>query len=293
MTELLTRDLDLVKVHSTQNPPFAEALTSVPVVVMRPGGTTLTMDLTTLAEDLASHGYVVVGFDAPYRSVVTVLNDGRVVQRSPAASLEESPDMTAEAEKLLPLWTEDARFVVDQLARLNQHDPSGRFQDRLDLSRVGAFGHSFGGATALEFCYEDDRCKAAVDLDGIPFGQVVKEGLSKPAAFLLTDHGDVTRGEARQVIPIMKSIYDRLPEGRQFLYVPRTNHFSFTDQMLLKSSPVIGLIELLQRGPDKRRGLAIVAAFVHTFFDVYLKEQPASALEELRIEFPELKEMPE
>jgi predicted dienelactone hydrolase len=41
----------------------------------------LTIDFTTLAEDLASHGYVVVGFDAPYRTFVVVLPDNRVVIR--------------------------------------------------------------------------------------------------------------------------------------------------------------------------------------------------------------------
>jgi predicted dienelactone hydrolase len=35
---------------------------------MRAGGGGLTTDYTTLAEDLASHGYIVVGFDAPYPS---------------------------------------------------------------------------------------------------------------------------------------------------------------------------------------------------------------------------------
>jgi len=35
------------------------------VVIMRGGGFSRSVDYSTLAEDLASHGYVVVGFDAP------------------------------------------------------------------------------------------------------------------------------------------------------------------------------------------------------------------------------------
>jgi hypothetical protein len=50
---------------------------------MRAGLADLTTDYTTLAEDLASHGYVVVGFDAPYRSGVVVLPGGRVIGRAP------------------------------------------------------------------------------------------------------------------------------------------------------------------------------------------------------------------
>jgi pimeloyl-ACP methyl ester carboxylesterase len=48
---------------------------------------------------------------------------------------------------------------------------------------LGTVGHSFGGATALQFCHEDARCRAAIDLDGIPFGSVVTDGLAKPAMF--------------------------------------------------------------------------------------------------------------
>src|SRR5947209_15017093 len=115
------------------------------------------------------------------------------------------------------MWTADTQFVVDHLRLLND-DPSGKFAGRMDLQRLGMFGHSFGGATALEFCHEDSRCKAAVDVDGIPFGRVVPQGLSKPCMFLLSDHSrEMADREARQVLAEMQSIYDRLPDGR--LYV--------------------------------------------------------------------------
>ena len=68
----------------------------------------------------------------------------------------------------------------------------------MDLQRLGIFGHSFGGATALEFCHKDSRCKAVLDMDGIPFGSVVPEGLSKPGMFLLSDH---SRGDGRSREP--------------------------------------------------------------------------------------------
>jgi hypothetical protein len=89
------------------------------------GGSALTTDFTTLAEDLASHGFIVVGFDAPYRSFVVVLPDGRVVARSPAANVEDASGNLADPVigKLLAMWTSDTAFAVDQLQRLN-HDPS-------------------------------------------------------------------------------------------------------------------------------------------------------------------------
>ncbi len=77
---------------------------------MRPGLAALTTDYTTLAEDLASHGYVVVGFDAPYRSEVVVFPDGRVITRAPQnnADLVSGPQQEDLANKLVkhgpPTW---------------------------------------------------------------------------------------------------------------------------------------------------------------------------------------------
>src|SRR5215510_13921147 len=82
MSRFLTRDLSLVRTHSTADPAVSSEQPLYPVVIMRAGGGALTTDFTTLAEDLASHGYVVVGFDAPYRTDVMVLPDGRVIQET-------------------------------------------------------------------------------------------------------------------------------------------------------------------------------------------------------------------
>ena len=47
------------------------------------------------------------------------------------------------ANKLLDAWTGDIRFALDRLERLNASDPTGKFTVRLDMTRVGVFGHSF------------------------------------------------------------------------------------------------------------------------------------------------------
>ena len=101
MGGLFTRDLSLVRTHSYLNAPLATNKSAFPVVVIRSGGSALAIELTSLAEELASHGYVVVGFDAPYRSFITVGSDDRVIHRSPAASLEEGDPqaLRAQAEK--------------------------------------------------------------------------------------------------------------------------------------------------------------------------------------------------
>src|SRR4029077_13534314 len=233
MSQFLTRDLRMVSTHSSPDARISPEPPSYPVVIMRAGGGALTTDFTTLADDLASHGYVVVGFDAPYRTVVVVLPDGRVLVRPPTANPENlsAADGDRLINKLLPMWSGDTKFVVDQLDRLNSADPSGRFTGRLDMRRLGMFGHSFGGATALQFCHDDSRCKAGIDIDGAPHGTVVKEGLVQPFLFLLSDHGDLSCRGARAVFADIESIYNLLPNGRLLLSIRGANHFSCSDQI--------------------------------------------------------------
>lgn len=294
MSQFLTRDLAMVRSHSVADPGISLEQPSYPVVILRAGGGALTTDFTTLAEDLASHGYVVAGFDAPYRTFTVVFPDGREIDRPPANNPENlsAADQERLINKLLPMWTGDSRFVVDQLERLNAAAPPGKFAGRLDMHHLGMFGHSFGGATALQFCHDDPRCKAGIDIDGNPYGSVVQEGLTQPFLFLLSDHGDASAAEAREVYAKIQSIYSRLPNGRLLLAIHNANHFSFSDQILLKSQYLVGLLELFQGGLDQRRGLAITTAYVHTFFDVHLKGASPKALDALRQSCPEVHPLP-
>jgi dienelactone hydrolase len=256
---------------------------------MRAGLAALTTDYTTLAEDLASHGYVVVGFDAPYRSFVVVFPDGRTIARAPQnnADLVDGPQQEQLANKLVQAWSADMGFALDQLERLNTSDP--RFLGRLDMHRVGVFGHSLGGATALQFCHDDSRCKAGIDVDGAPLGSVISEGVTQPFMFLLSDHRSESDAETRPVEANIRSIYDRLPsDGRVEIVIRGANHYMFSDGAMLKSPLVIRVMRTLGTlGLDGRRQVAVTRHYISTFFDVYLQAAPASQLQS-QTEYPEI-----
>jgi pimeloyl-ACP methyl ester carboxylesterase len=148
----LTHDWSKVHPHSFANAPRLAG--NYPVVLFRGGGSAPAVNYTTLLEDLASHGYVVVGIDA---------RDG--TSRNP--ELCAKPDCY---NRLLALWIADISFVADR------------------LGTVGIFGHSFGGAQAAQFCAHDPRCAAGIDIDGLLLGDVVQHGIAKPFLFLLSDH---------------------------------------------------------------------------------------------------------
>jgi len=290
----LTRDLSRVHAHSIANSAVSSQQPSYPVVILRAGASAEVWSYSTLAEDLASHGYVVVGFDAPYRTGLVVFPDGRVMRRRPENNPElvfGRPDSARRINSLLAAWTGDIGFALDQLARLNRSDPAGRFTGRLDLARVGVFGHSLGGAATAQFCHDDSRCSAGIDVDGAPLGSVIRESISRPFMFLLSDHGQPSDPADRQIEADIQSIYDRLPaDGRLGITIRGANHFLFSDDAaLLKSHIVLGALRRLGiLGIDGRRQLAIAAYCVRSFFDANLKGLPGPRLDLASPLYPEI-----
>jgi predicted dienelactone hydrolase len=295
LSNFLTRDLAKVHGHSARNPDVSPQQPSYPVVILRGGASAEVANYTTLAEDLASHGYVVVGFDAPYRTLEVVFPDGRVMRRLPA----NNPELCAEQpqaqqgscmSKLLAAWTADIGFALDQLQRMNA-DASGKFTGRLDMTRVGVFGHSFGGAQAAQFCHDDARCKAGIDLDGQPFGSVVQEGIPHPFLFVLSDQANTSDPVSRQILANIQSIYDRLPrDGRLRIAIRGAYHFGFSDDgALLKSHIILGTLRKLGiLGIDGRRQLEVTSFCVRTFFDAYLKGLGGAPLKLASPAYPEI-----
>jgi len=296
--KFLTRDLSRVHAHSLRNADVSPQQRSYPVVIMRGGASAEVTKYTTLAEDLASHGYVVVAFDAPYRTNLVVFPDGRVMTRTPANNVElciGQADQDTCVNKLLTAWTADIAFTLDRLEKLNASDPAGKFTGRLDLTRVGVFGHSFGGATAAQFCHDDSRCKAGIDLDGQPFGSVIQEGLHQPFLFVLSDQINSSDPETRRILANIQSIYDRLPPaGRLRILIRGSNHFLFSDDVaLLKSHIVLRTLRALGLvGIEGRRQLAVTTYCVHGFFDTYLKGEGVSALKITYPLYPEIQLLP-
>jgi dienelactone hydrolase len=290
MSKFFTRDPSRVRAHSIADASISPAEATYPVVLMKSGIGALATDYTTLAEDLASHGYFVVGSDSPYSTFVVVFPDGRIATRTPAGSPVNHfapPERERRLDELVAVWSADTRFELDQLERLNVADPSGKFRGRLNLEAVGVFGHSFGGATSAQFCHDDRRAKAGIDIDGAPFGSVIHEGLAQPFVFLMSDHGNTADPESRQILANIQSIRDHDRGGCSIVTLRGSRHFNFSDQSLLKDrflSRIVGGVGSV----GERRGLAITSGFLRTFFDVHLKGVLATVLKNMNSTHPEL-----
>jgi predicted dienelactone hydrolase len=246
--------LQFVKTHAVLDAPPARAPARLPVIVFSHGYTGLPSSHTALMEDLASHGWAVLHVVHPYEATaakladdtVAVFTDEKNVMRPQIVAVMDewgpeggtmekvvnAPD-DAEKEKLLrgylatlkntsavvTRWVADVRVVLD---RLPKSGLGSALAARLDLSRLGAAGHSMGGVMAGQFCVEDRRCKAALNLDGIPqYGAMIDTPFQAP--FLMVYSGRPGRAGASDII------YRRAASKYYRVDVKDTLHLDFSD----------------------------------------------------------------
>src|SRR4029077_5960377 len=157
-----------VKTHAVSGAPYARSAQRSAVLIFSPGGGMIPEVYTAQLEDLSSHGYVVAAISHPYDAAVTIFPDGRQISNSDKR-WPVIPSLEGDANLNQLEWhANDIRFVLDQLSRANVSRASALpFAGYLDLSRVGAFGHSIGGIAAAHACQLDRRIKACMNQDGI------------------------------------------------------------------------------------------------------------------------------
>jgi predicted dienelactone hydrolase len=284
--EQLFQSADSIRTNSITQAPLAPGAARYPVLIFEPGFGTIPTQYTTLLEDLASHGYLIFAIAPTYSADVVVFPDGRVVAASPTGSLPESTTgLQAAGNRLVMVWAQDVLFVMDQLQRLNA--ARGQlFSGRLDLARLGVFGHSFGGATAAQVCHTDARCKAGIDLDGDLFGSVVHTGATTPFMVLQSDRGACTESSCRAMQGQVQAVLRTVPYGARYdLSITTMEHFNFADYAVeftpLRLFGVLGSI-------DGVRGLQITRAYVRAFFDTYLTNRPSPLLQGPTRAYPEV-----
>jgi predicted dienelactone hydrolase len=169
-----------------------------PVLVFSPGVGNLTLYYSSLLYEIASRGFVIAALWHPYSTEVVAFPDGTVLRSNPAGGMNVPPgEQQAKLERLGAVWAADQRFVLDQCAAWNaQHSV---LRGHLDLQRVGAFGHSLGGAAAAQAAHVDPRIDAAVNMDGAMFGTVTTEGSRVPFLLVEAERPVLSDGELKQV----------------------------------------------------------------------------------------------
>ena len=191
-----------------------------PLIVFAPGFGMSRVSYTELAEDLASHGYLVVTVDPPGSGFVVLPGRGLV------SIVRYSGGPDAHAVEV----SADIRFLA--AAASSGAGPFARLRGHIDAQRIAAVGHSLGGAAALNDCRETQPFVACVDLDGAPFGPVADGGIRRPYLVLLNEPGgDVHPSDSMRVE--RDNEWKRVKGGSsgagRVVKILGVSHFSFSD----------------------------------------------------------------
>lgn len=280
--------LALVQIPAYKNADVAQTESTFPVILFSHGWNGFNAQNTAQALELASHGFVVVGVQHTYGAVVTVFEDGSVAPNNPNALPERGDDPNYEqvARILADQWAGDMGYTLDQLAGMAS-DSGNPFFERLDLDRIGVYGHSTGGGAAIQFCGSDPRCKAVLGMD--PFmrpvsAEVIAEGVTQPSFFMFSqgwadDTDSKSNGLFNQFLPNLK-------DNLGVISIDGTKHYDFSDIPLLSPiAPQLGLKGPLNGG----RVTEIVDAYLIDFFELTLKNSPSGLFDGAFDDFSEVR----
>lgn len=282
--------------HLYVDAPLAQREGGYPVLMFSPGFGAPIRFYSTLLTELASRGFIVAVVDHPYSQTVSLFPDDSVITANAAGSNLS----TSEALNLiLNTWIEDTIYALDHLSDLNEADPilAGAF----DLDHVGAFGHSFGGATAANVSLVDDRVLASINMDGEVFGDAAL-GVTKP--FMVMTSGTVdfsdedlaAVGMTRQqfedsVAELNDSIDGALAasEAPYRLSIAGTLHSTYSiDIALLRNLLPEYFPPELVGAIDGARANQVIADYTVAFFDTYLLGEESSLLDGMSTDYPEV-----
>ena len=250
-----------IVVHSREDVSLASSPERFPVILLAPGSISFPSKYTSLAEDLASHGFVVVG-DVPVGSGITV--------PFPAGNI--TPGYRGE---MFSLWAGDLSYELDQLQVWNE-TKGHRFFGRVDLSRIGAFGHSAGGLIVARIPRLDKRVKAIALLD--PGYVEPEDAQALPVLILKSDHQDSpnTREKARSETEYAQ----KATPGIQ-LKLTGAEHANFTDLGVIPgiaTSSYPSGKPIFSHPVDGQAFIAATRAVLREFFGQYLMGKPSELL---------------
>jgi dienelactone hydrolase len=177
---------------------------------------------TFLCTHLASHGYVVAALDH---------SELLAPELAPREG-ETAEERRARGQGWIANRVPDVRFLLDHLL-----DGGGTAdpQTRLDHTRIGIVGHSFGGWTALAVPADDPRISAVVALAPagssrprpgvLPVTLTFAWGRDVPTLYLAADQ-DVPVPLASVV-----ELFERTPATKRMLILHRADHQHFMDDV--------------------------------------------------------------
>ncbi|GGU99106.1 lipase [Streptomyces filipinensis] len=243
---------------------------------------------TVLAEDLASRGYLVVTVDHTHDANEVQFPGGRVEVNTMPAGAHSSDTLDVRAA--------DIHFVINQLGTIAKGSnpdvdharlPTG-LSHAVDMSRIGMFGASLGGAAVDTAMQLDHRIAAGVNLDGQFFGSAPRKDLDRP--FMLFSSGTHNRNNDGS----WRTLWSHLKGHRVDIQLHGAAHVSFVDDeamapqeaSLLRLTPA--QLQQVYGTIDPNRAIEIQRVYLAAFFDKELRHQHGTLLDGPDKKYPEI-----
>ncbi|ACL76569.1 alpha/beta hydrolase family protein [Ruminiclostridium cellulolyticum] len=295
LVSFLLSHLKYVKSNSYTDAKLSGKQEKYPLLIFSHGYGAFRNANTFEVEELASQGYIVVGIDHTYDAAATVFSDGRVAELNQDTQKMFYSGSVDAMDKHNEIWVKDVEFVLDTVEKINKKDPLNHFTGKIDLDKIGMFGHSYGGATTAQVLMRDPRVKAGINMDGYLYGSSIPDtGVSKPfmmmdaddsmKMFLDKDYldkslkrygitGDLRKRYEKSSIKYGKIRSNAIANGGYSMLIKNTDHTSFSDMYLLSPLAKIGR-------ENPRTVFKIINDFTLTFFNKYLLGDSSASLED-------------
>ncbi len=272
---------------------------SYPLTVFSHGSFGVLDSNTSTCMNLASNGYVAVSIAHPYHAAYVMDTNGKLtigstefINQVYGDNGDDSPEGESRVFEYSREWmkvrTGDENFVLDTILGKVQAGEEAPF-DRIDTDKIGLFGHSLGGATAVELGRDRDDIDAVIDMEGSMFGE-----------YLDYQDGAYTYNDEPYPIPVLdmnsREVYDQaaaLPETNGVTYVNFNtgahakdfreviingiSHLNFTDLAMV--SPIMakamcqGTASSGVATVNARTAIETINEIVLEYFNYYLKDE--------------------
>ncbi|MEH6422342.1 alpha/beta hydrolase family protein [Pseudomonas sp. CGJS7] len=290
-----------------QNAPMLRHPHGWPVVLFSPGLQYFRELYSAGTDDLASHGYVVASMTHTYEAFYAAFPGGRVARGVELTETVESTQMWLDTR------VADSRHLLDALTLINRgfnpdaelrRLPAG-LRGALDLSRVGYYGHSYGGTTAGETMFFDRRFDAGLNFDGrmsttfgppqdLPYGptRAARFGLDRPFALI----GAEGHTHLNPFDPSWPEFWRNQRGWKRDVHVPLGVHFTFSDFAAilppLGDAVPPGFAAGAYGTLPAAEAVAGSRAYVRAFFDRHLKGRPTRLFDTGSPAYPNFQPVP-
>ena len=282
----LFKHLYQVRANSYINAKPVKLDRKYPVVIILPGWSSISELHTSLAELLASYGYLVISIEHPGACTVVNFSDGSSYYFLGTNLPKELPNMSMEeaVELIASYLAKDVDYIINFLKDLN-NDEKSEFCDKIDFNSVALYGHSGGGAVALEYALKGKEKITAVilaDPTTTPFPlEELEDGL--PMSVLSIESEEWHKSASRHEKIAM--ICENTNSPSYCFRIQGTRHVDFA--MVRQLSPLTYFLGETGKFMNKKNALHLIDLAELYFLNSVFFDEPISPLVQLIEKIPE------